>query len=209
MQKKIIILLFLLMLFPIKSKACSEDEIIRLSNLANNVNVVYEYNKNNDTFSIIFTNVTDELVISDYVNHKDYVASKELTIKNLKSNNYTFYIYARNKNCIENELTLKNIKLPYYNSFYNSKECENKSNFSYCSKWLNRKIEYKEWKEKIDDYKVEEEVIENNEESKSILDLLKNIFVNFYITYYYILLPLIITSLCVIIYLKNKIDEII
>lgn len=211
-MKKIIFLvtLFLILIENVQA-SCSDDEITRLSKLANNVTVSYTYNEKTNKFMITFTNVTDDLSINDLTHNKYYSNYPEVTIKNFNSGKHKFYIYASDKNCYESALSSKYIELPYYNKYYAYNECKNFEEYSYCNKWLNSNLSYDIWKQKVDEYNKEVKKIEEKEvkNTKSILYILKDIIIQFYVSYYYIILPTIISSLCLIIYLKNKSEEII
>ena len=212
-MKKLLLLILIAMIIPVNVKAdCDNDEIIRLQKLANNINTNYEYDENTNKFKLTFTNLTSEMIIEDINNNRDYYDDVELVINNLDSGKYTYYVYARNKNCYESELKIKNIQLPYLNPYYASKDCELIPDYEYCSKWLPKSISYETWKTNISK-KIEE--LKKEEKSKQIIikeslgDKIKKFITELYITHYYIFLPLVIVSLCAIIYLKNKSDQLI
>ncbi len=210
---KKIFLLFLLLIIPISVKAdCDNDEIIRLQKIANNINTNYEYDDISNSFSITFTNVSNELIIEDINNKLDYYGDLEFTINNLSSNEYTYYVYAKDKNCYESELTIKNIQLPYYNQYYNYKECTGIENYEMCSKWLPKNINYDDWLKDVTEYrksiKQDNKTIKHDSK-KTIFGKIRDIIVDLYVTHYNIFLPIIILSLCAIIYLKNKSDQLI
>lgn len=212
-MKKILLLVLMILFLPSNVKAdCDNDEIIRLQKIANNINTNYEFNEITNKFKITFSNITDEVIIVDINNKKDYYSYGELEINNLDSGIYTYYIYARDKNCYENELTIKNINLPYYNQYYNSDDCKYIQDYQYCSKWLTKSISYDTWKNNVTKYKESikaEEKKQDYQSKKTTIDKIKDIFTELYITHYYIFLPIIILSLCAIIYLKNKSDQLI
>lgn len=210
-MKKIIFVLFLSIAMISSVKAyCSDEEVIRLSNLAKNVNASYMYDENTKRFQITFTNTTDDIAIFDFSSNKYYSSYPEITIKNFKSGKYKFYIYAKDKNCYEEELTSKYIELPFYNQYYDSIECQKFREYSYCNKWLQSNLSYDIWKQKIDEYNnIKEENIKEETIPKSVLDIIREMIIELYVNYYYIFLPLIISSLCLIIYLKDKSEQII
>lgn len=208
MNKKIFILIFL-MLFPIYVNAeCSEEETVRISKLANNITTSVEYDETSNSFSLTFLNVTNEFIIKDEMSN-NYSGDFELVINNLKSGNHKYFIFDVN-GCFDSEILTKNIKLPFYNRYYNSKECEQFSDYTYCSKWINSEITYDTWKTKVDNYKFEEKNVPVVEEKKeTFLDKIKILVVLLYVDHYYIFLPIIIISFTFIIYLKDRSDSII
>ena len=210
MNKRIFIVFLLLVLIPFKVDAeCSEDEKIRLSKLANNITTSVEYYEENNTFALTFLNLTGEFFIVDDNTDLNYQSDFELIIDNLQSGNYKYKIYDTN-GCFENEVLTKTIKIPYYNKYYNYKECNDFHEYSYCSKWLQSNISYDAWKSKVDTYKKEEIIEEPDEESdKTPIDNIVEILVSLYVDYYYIFLPIIIISFVAIIYLKDRSDSII
>ena len=188
---------------------CNEEEKIRLSKIANNIASNYEYDENTKTFSITFTNVTKEIVITNLTTKKMYNEDIEFTINNLKSGTYKFNITSSDINCTGETLITKYINLPYYNKYYESNECRGIEEHSYCQKWVKAEIKEETFKKKVEEYKEslkKENINETIEETT--LDKIKKVILNIYVNYYYIILPLIITILCIIIYIKDKSDDI-
>lgn len=207
----IIVLSFILFIFPNKIKAdCDDLELIKLSKLANNVNVNYFYNKNKNYFEIFVTNLTDDLVLN--FNNKEYRYNYDFVIENVKSGDYKFDIYAKDKNCTSDILSSKYLSLPYYNKYYNSKECEGVTNTIYCMKWIKYNLDYNTWIKGIEKYNetnIKEEIKQNENNKQSKKKSIKVILLNIYVKYYYIILPTIIIILELFIYIKNKKDQII
>ena len=212
-MKKIVILVLALIIIPVKVKAnCSNEELIRLQKIANNINTNYEYDEITNSFKITFANVTDEVIITDINRNYDYISYGELQISNLSSGMHTYYIYARNKSCYENELNIKTLQLPYYNQYYNNDKCANMRNSKYCSKWLPNSITYNTWITNVTKYKesIKEEKKETKTDNKKTMsEIVKELIEDLYVNYYYVFLPIIILALCAIIYLKNKSDQLI
>ena len=146
--------MLIILLLPINVLAdCSDEELIRLQKLANNITTSYTYDETTKSFTLTFTNFNEELVITDIINNKDYLYRGELSINNLSSGKYNYYIYALDKSCYDNELSIKSVSLPYYNQYYTNKECDEIKNYRYCSKWLANEIDYNTWKNKVTEYK--------------------------------------------------------
>ena len=213
MKKKLIfsITLFLMVFLPYKVNAlCSDSEIIRLQNIAKNINYSYEYDETEEKFSITFTNLNDEIIIRSSTTGRSYNGIKEIKINDFISGNYKFNIYAKDNKCTKDILATKYIELPYYNVFYNSELCDGINNYSYCQKWQKNSVSYDVWYSKVTKYRnsikeVKKEEIDNS----GLFDKIGNIIMKFYVNYYYIILPLIIIILCSIIYAKNKKEELV
>ncbi len=205
------IMLFLTFFLPYKVNAeCSDKEIIRLQNLAKNVNYSYEYNENTKKFSITFNNLKKDIVLKDDYNNRNYNVDGEVTFNDRYSNTYRFYIYAKDNKCINDVLTTKVIKLPVYNNYYNNSLCQGIEDYSYCNKWINNNVSYDIWYKKVTEYrKTIQDTKENKKEVKGIFDGISEILMKVYVNYYYIILPLIIITLCTIIYFKNKKDDLV
>lgn len=211
MNKKIFIkmILLFLMIIPISVNGyCSEEDIVRISKLANNITTSTEYNEETNTFSLTFLNLTNEFVIYDE-NNNTYSGDFELTINNIKSGNHRYSIYDMN-GCFSDEILTKHINLPFYNKYYKMNECNNFPEYTYCSKWLNSEITYNTWKNKVDNYKISnnEPIIEKTEE-ETPTDKIREFFILLYVDNYYIFLPIIIITFSAIIYLKDRSDSII
>lgn len=200
--------LFFVMTTSIKA-SCDDEEVVRLSKIANNVTTSYRYNEETKTFELTFTNLTKELVITNLSNNQIYNEDVEFTIKNLKSGSYKFNITSSDTSCTGETMVTKFISLPYYNEYHDSVYCKGIENYSYCIKWVQEKISEDDLKKKTTEYreslnkKVKTEVIEETTLDKVIKTIQK-----IYVKYYYIILPLIITGLCVAIYFKDKSDDI-
>lgn len=216
MKKKIcfFLLLFLIVVSPKKIYAyyCSDDEMIRLQKLAQNVKISYIYNEQNNKFTIIITNLKKDLKIK-YLNYgKIYSTDKEISIENSSSGKHSFMIYS-NVDCSKEYIMTKYIDIPYYNFYYKSSYCEKIENYIYCSKWLNKNINITELIEKTTEYKKEinnkkQEEIKKNKQDNTLYNIFYKIK-DIYIEKYYIILPVIISVLCLIIYIKNKKNDLV
>lgn len=209
-MRKIIfgIICFFLMISNINA-ACDDEEMIRLSKIANNVASNYYFNPQTQKFEITFTNVTKEIVITDLINGEMYNEDIEFTLKNLESGNYRFNITSTDISCTGDTLVTKYINLPYYNKFYTSNDCKGIENYSYCKKWVKNEISESIFYKKVTDYK---KSLKNEKKKvvieETLLDKIKKVIIEIYVNYYYIILPLFITILCIIIYIKDKSDDI-
>ena len=190
-MKKKIILLTLLVLFPVSSKAseCSYAEQARLRNIASNVTTSYEYveNDGNVTFNVILTNITNEIYIQDYIdrnNNKNYYynGTNEIKITGYTpGTNIRYLIYPTKGNCTNSYLANKYVNLPYYNKYYKDSLCEGKT-YSICNKWAKVTYTYDEFAKKINELDKNDEVIEENiKEEKNIFDIISKFIFDYYI----------------------------
>lgn len=207
MKKKLffLVLLTLIVFLPKNVKAdCTDAEMVRLQKLANNVNVNYTYNEKTNNFEIVITNLKKELRI-EYINTlKKYISEGEIKISKPYSGTHTFLIYSNNKKCFGEFLTTKYVELPFLNPYADEKICKGIESYVYCKKWNNindnKEIYYKkilEYKKKISENKIKKDV---QDDENFIIKYIKEK----YVEYYYIILPVIISLLSVIIYIKNK-----
>ena len=155
MKKIRICLLIMIMLFTINVKAdsCSDTEMARLKELANNVEFKssYEIIENSDEiqvakYTIKVINMNDDLKIL-YRESSDSVL-EEISVSELESlkfdGGYTleFRIYSYTANvCTNKLLTTKKVELLKYNSYYaeNKEKCDKYPEFKYCKEFMNVK----------------------------------------------------------------------
>lgn len=207
MKKILFSFLLMIIMMPSIKAGCTDEELVRLSKLANNINIKEYYNKNNKSFSVIISNINREFVIE--YEGKEYIEDVEMEIDNVRSGSNKFIIYAQDKTCTSSSLTTKYINLPFENPYYAKEECIGIEEYIYCQKWINSKIDYSTWYSKVSEYKKEskEEIKKEEVIKESIIDKIKNFLTNIYINYYFIILPVIILGLGIIIYFRNKKDQ--
>ena len=135
---------------------CSTDELARLKELANNVEIKYEYELvkydvedyyieeygENYNFEPVFKlkvlNLSDNLKIYFNEDGSDYnkIESQDLeTINFFEGNVLKFNIYSyTDTDCTYRNLRNITIKLPFYNKYYyvNKDKCSQYPNFKYC-----------------------------------------------------------------------------
>lgn len=200
------LLLFLIVFIPHKTKAlCDDTEYIRLSKLAQNIQMAYTYNSKNNKFTITIANSKKNLRIEYLNDSKKYITDKEINIYNAYSGTHTFMIYANSGSCGEELMTTRYVKLPFRNPYAENEICKGIENYVYCQKWSNRNDNKEIYYEKILEYRKK---IENKQQKKEIVTNNENVVFKFirekYIEYYHIILPTIISILCLAIYIKNK-----
>lgn len=201
------LLMFLLVFMPLKVNAfCDDSESIRMSKLAQNLKFSYTYNETTKKFTITVANMKKDLIVEYLNTGKRYSGNKELNFYNLSSGKHTFMIYSNSDKCSGEYINTKYINTPFLNDFYNNYLCENIENYAYCQKWLKNHYSYEyqynnilEYKNSLKTSTEKKEQVEYNGFDKIFKVIREN-----YVKYYYIILPIVISILCLIIYIKNK-----
>ena len=218
-MKKILLWLILLLIPSIvsaKSKtSCDYTLLANMKKLASNVGTTYTYKVNNNYvyFDITLTNIQSDMYIIDNSDKKTYYYSDTvngvLTLYDYGSGKVSYTIYSNNSECLNEKLAVKTVNLPYYNSFYNYPECEGIEEYKLCQKWIKYDGGYRNFLKSVTQYKEKLNSIQDNsvESSKSFFDKL----IDFYLSYYYILIPfmviIIVGILYLIRYIKFKINR--
>lgn len=196
-------------LFPnsIKASICPNSELVNLKSMAQNVSISYDYVEENEntTFKVTFTNIPQNFYIMDLVNKQVYnYTGSEMTIPNLPQGKKLKYgVYISQSYCDNILLYTHYVTLPYYNPYYNHELCKGISDFNYCNKWINKKFDFNQFTEVVTKYrdKLNRELEKNKEPEKISLF---TIFIDFYLKYYYIILPVIIITGILVIRRYNK-----
>ena len=160
---------------------CTNTELNRLNELANNVNFKTSYTIDDETvndidhtveviYSLELVNLDKDLKIKYKANNgsiKDLNANTT-KINNLGDGNITIYIYSYTTNlCTDRLLKTKTIKLPSYNEYYyfNKDKCEAHPEFKYCS-------EFRKTDEYYDFEKIDKEYLEytKKDEKKEVVE---------------------------------------
>ena len=90
--------------------------------------------------------------------------------------------------------------MSFYNQYYNDPIC-NGVTYKYCNKWQKNDFTYEEFIKNVEEYKNTKNIIvEEPNEVKGIFDYI----MEFYISYYYIILPTIILISVIYIYINRK-----
>ena len=205
-MKKIKIFILLFIIFSSNNVKAICDNNLNIS-LANNVAYTYQYN--GSSFDITFTNLENLLYIVDQ-NNNYYGGFSETTIYNLSPNKtYSYKVYSSSFECDNTPIRTISIKLPPYNMYYDLDICKDNSEFKYCKKWYNNKMNIDELEAEIEKYNLEKE---NNIVNKAVyknttLNKIGEIIKYIYTNYYYLLLPMIIIISIFIIYRLDKKDS--
>ena len=160
MLKKCFCLLFLMLLFPLQAKAdCDYKRQADLSKIASNVQISYSYliDENHEPqFFVNVTNLTDDVyIIDDYDNVLRGSGEKE--IKYSRGSNIRFVFYSNDPNCLDEKITTRYLKIPYFNQYYNTEECKKYPNFKYCKLWNYETIGEEQYKEELAKYTKKED----------------------------------------------------
>ncbi len=195
------------MLFPLKSKAilCTNDEKVKYQTLARNITTNYTYTEENGTvkFQITLSNIQYGFSIVDVKNKVTYpYKGSEIIIPNLEEGtSYRFDVYTDDLYCGTNSLYSHYVTLPSYNPYYQDSVCVGMESYPICQKWTKMTLSYEDFKVKVESLKkVEEKPIEKPSTHKNVYDYL----LEFYLQYYYIILPTFIIGGIGIIYFYNK-----
>lgn len=183
-------------MIPYQVKAyniCSTEDTVKLNKLASNVLANYSYYETDGVvkFKITINNLSSNTYIYDAVKKQTYYSTGEITLENYGPNQTVEYkIYSNIAYCKGQYLNSIFVTLPPYNPYYKDKLCSGIEDYKLCQKWSNVNLTYDEFKQQIYTYRND-----NNEQKKNINDNYKSIYeliLDFYIKYYYIILPLII-----------------
>ena len=210
MKKKLSLFLLLLLLPIWRVKGlCSNAELVRLNQLARNVTTSYEYYLEDDTvkFKVTLTNLNSNLTLTDLAQNKVYKNKNgELIIDDYDPGTIIKYaITAKEVTCTNQNLVTLYVNLPSYNPYYNDQLCKTVSDYKYCQKWISMPFKYADFKKNI-----QAEINSRNQknskdeavitESKSFIEII----FDFYLNYYYVMLPIIIIACAIGMYYLNK-----
>lgn len=216
MRKKIVILSMFLFFFlpkPVSASIfCTYEMKSYLKNLASNMNLSYDYIEQNENaiFTITISNVYKEFYIKEKKTGQIYYPDTSKEISEIILNNYIsgqtyqFEVYTNIVNCEDEILATFYTSLPSYNPYYKEEVCKGIEESELCSKWSNHSLSKEQFIEKVEQYKqsLKKEKIEIPKEEEKLPYLLE-----FYLNYYYIILPVIIIGCGYFIYLYNKKDS--
>ena len=209
MMKRLIFLFMFLFILPLNANAlvCDNKQEVKYQQLAQNISYSYDYKEENNkvSFSITFTNVNEKLYWKNLNTNQVYkYTGSEIVIGNIvDGKSYKYGAYTSELGCNGIKLFTYYINIPFYNPYYNDSLCKGVEEFKYCNKWFNKRISYEEFSKNVNEYKQsleKEEVVDKEISINSFFDVL----FNFYLKYYYIILPLIIISLLMYIRYHNK-----
>lgn len=209
MKRVVFFFSLLVLIFPLKTKAilCSNEDKVTFQTLARNITTSYTDIEQNGTisFQITLSNIYEGFIIKDVKNNVTYpYRGSEFTISNLNANtSYRFDVYVDALLCDDELLYSHYVNTPAYNPYYQDEICEGMENYTICQKLTNMTLSYEEFKQKVESLKTTvEEPVEEPQEiyEKGIYDYI----LEFYLDYYYIVLPIFIVGGILTIYCYNK-----
>lgn len=190
---------------------CEYSEISRLKSYVTNVNLTYNYKIVNGVayFDITLTNIIPEIYFVDDRNNTKYYYNNtnngEVTLYGFNNTSGKFKFYANLPKCNGVSLGVKYFNLPTYNFYHTNEICKGIEEFKLCKKWANVTQSQSEVKKIIEEYKdsLNKQDNESNIEVEYNRTFINDI-IDFYVKYYYILLPGIILILVGAIYVYSK-----
>lgn len=210
----IAIFIFMMILPGTVSAKCSNQEVIKLQKIANNISYSKTYREENGKilFDITLTNVRGDVYVYDFIKRQNIYGSNDPIVRYGYSDGTTvnFTVRSNSSNCRGDVLRTFSVVLPSYNKYYNDNLCDGITSYNLCNKWYNtNNLSYddftkqvKAYREKLD-AKVEPEEPEVEEETWQ--SKLIAMFTKYYI---FIFIPIIIIAGGSIYILRNK-EEII
>ena len=186
-MKKWLFLFLMLFSFNVYAGTCSKEELARLKDIANKVELTYEYKKvykkqNGQTlmahyYTVIASNLNKEIKANYEVNYLtgDYEEFKRDSNNMGKVEGFedgenvvvTIRAYTSD-GCSGKELAKKTIKMPYMNPFYYYySDCEKYPDFKYCKPLVESKISQETFNNELKRYyKIDSGIEEENSEKK-------------------------------------------
>lgn len=202
-------LLCLIILFPItvNGLVCDNATKVRLQKLAQNITTSYDAIEQDGmvTFDITFHNLSHELYLVDTTNKREfYYSGGPLVLGGFQSGtNYKFEVRSTNLYCNGSVLYYLYVTTPSYNPYYNDPICDGLT-YKYCNKWQKNDFTYEEFIKNVEEFKKEIIIYpEEPEQIKGIFDYI----IEFYISYYYVILPIIILISLIYIFVNRKKDN--
>lgn len=220
MKRYILFILFLIIPFnvlAVSKTSCNYSLVAKLKGLANNVNITYSYEINNDMvkYSIELVNISEDIYFIDNNTKNKYYYSDTINgsikLNGYSSGNVRYTFYSNNSDCMNEKLVVKNVNLPYYNKFYKYDECIGIEEFNLCKKWIKYDGFYDDFVRSVNEYK--SSLINNDIDNKVSNVSIFNKIVDFILKYYYITMLVIVLIIYGIMYLvkyikyrKNRFD---
>lgn len=205
----ILILSFFIFNSNVKADLCDNEHIADLKNMANKIEVSYEYVKNDgvggsdgefsvNTYSILTKLESDDLYISDGINKYYYEQSNGGEL-NFFVNSGKVELTVYSKSCTNYRLRTIYLELPDFNTYSYREECSKLKDYNVkvCEPWyqgvINDNIFYNEVNK----------ILENNVLEKSVW----NKILNFFNTYYWAIagLCIIIVVIVLVVYRKRSV----
>ena len=195
----------------VNAAACDNALKVDYQNRAKNISYSYTYNDSNNTFNILFTNITDGLYLTDMDTMQEHKNNGEIIIYNVISGkSYRYGVFTSDRNpCSGSSIYNIYVTLPFYNPYYKDGLCEGINSYKYCKKFINKSVTYEEFVENVTNYKksLEKQDDDTDVLEKTFLEKAFDLIVNFYLSYYFIILPIVILITVIAIIKENKKDS--
>ena len=209
-----LVLLVFMYVFPIQvSAVCVDSELAKLNNAVSESEITYEYIKDNE-FSITISNITQDFYVQEFP-AGEYTASfvfsptgystmdEFIGGTTLQFNFYASYDTA----CAYTVLRTVTVILPKENFYYTSSICDGAEAFFLCKKFANTDdYTYKEIVEKLEEYKISNEV-EETKEAEEVVNkdsLWVNLYNSFFDNFMFIMISIIVLSVSGIIIIRIR-----
>lgn len=201
-MKRVLYFVCLLLLFivistvSVKAEECTYTELKELKQLAQKVQISYEYSEKSKVFNLSIYNLSDKVVLGNSY----YVYNT--TMRNFESltsgDERDFKLVGGSAtNCKDELLRTIKIRIPYYNRFYDSEQCKDLDKFTLCKKWTNTSnVTQEQFEKEIKEY------LTKKEKKTSFIDDTVQFLKDNYI-YIGISLGLIMIVVAIIIYQKK------
>ncbi len=207
MKKKMAFFLLVYLCFPVfmSVKAeCNQQETIRISKLMSNVNSSYTFNEEDQSFTIRFTNLVDDLYLYDENYFEAYYPENGEVILYDALPSYSYEFTVRSTKCEDTRVN-RYVTLPFYNPLYKEEICQGVTGLSLCEKWASTPdLTEEEFVAEVTAYKNRKA---GQEQEKEEVDGLFDIIINFFVKYYFIVIPVVIVLCVVGIVLKVKLNK--
>lgn len=171
-MKKIVFVLLMLLTFNVYADTCKSDELKRLKNIAEQVELSYEYKVSTIPYSdgqdvsfaeyaVVVSNLNKEIKVNW---EEDFYAGVFEEFKNDGTNTGRLSGYKDGENavvviraytndaCSGEILAKKSIKLPYLNPFYYQDICKTYSDFKYCQQIVDKSLTVDKFKSELNNY---------------------------------------------------------
>ena len=169
--------LLLLCIFPIfiyaEETNCSYSKQVSLQTLAVHVNYSYEYSESGKTFSIVFNNVVDGIILTGTNANIKIKEDNKVVVQYLKPGS-TFVAYINGSNdsgCGDITLRTIRINLPYVNPYYNTSACKGYEELAVCkSRFLDYEVTSSIFNRSVQNYKSQKQNEDKEVKEKTLFE---------------------------------------
>lgn len=211
-------LLFLFFNVFCVNASCTDEELLELKNLADEIKITYkhlgktEYEEGRVSYNVFDVNVSnfsDELYISLLNNTVKIVPENGKATK--KFNNGTWNLEIYSNKCNEKISEIK-MFIPKFNIYSLDPLCEgiDGNDFNLCGKYYEYDVSYESFKERVEHYRIthniknEENLDNDNNDLKLYLDEIIEFAVNYKFYFIGVVISLLVIFVIIIIIKRNK-----